>query len=381
MSTSIIYIKKSALHKNIQFIREYIGDEIKISVVIKGNAYGHGIEKTIPVFEEAGINHFSVFSSEEARRAFKVTSENTRLMIMGYTDDDDLEWVLKNEVEFYIISIEKLSLAIEKAKNLNKKARIHLDIETGMQRTGLNLIQLKKALEIIKQNEAYIDFVGVATHLAGAESIANNVRIVQQLKTFQKRVKYIVDQGLNPLVKHTASSAATISYPRSRMDMVRIGIMAYGFWPTKETFIQYLHKNGHKEDTLERAIEWNSKIMSLKSIKEGDFIGYGYGYQAQQNMRIAIVPVGYSNGYSRLLSNNGHVLVRGQRADVIGTVNMNMVIINVSQIEDISVGDEVVLLGRQDKHEITVASFSEMNNSMNYELLARLPERIERILI
>jgi alanine racemase len=381
MSTSIIYIKKSALHKNIQFIREYIGDEIKISVVIKGNAYGHGIEKTIPVFEEAGINHFSVFSSEEARRAFKVTSENTRLMIMGYTDDDDLEWVLKNEVEFYIISIEKLSLAIEKAKNLNKKARIHLDIETGMQRTGLNLIQLKKALEIIKQNEAYIDFVGVATHLAGAESIANNVRIVQQLKTFQKRVKYIVDQGLNPLVKHTASSAATISYPRSRMDMVRIGIMAYGFWPTKETFKQYLHKNGHKEDTLERAIEWNSKIMSLKSIKEGDFIGYGYGYQAQQNMRIAIVPVGYSNGYSRLLSNNGHVLVRGQRADVIGTVNMNMVIINVSQIEDISVGDEVVLLGRQDKHEITVASFSEMNNSMNYELLARLPERIERILI
>jgi alanine racemase len=285
MSTSIIYIKKSALHKNIQFIREYIGDEIKISVVIKGNAYGHGIEKTIPVFEEAGINHFSVFSSEEARRAFKVTSENTRLMIMGYTDDDDLEWVLKNEVEFYIISIEKLSLAIEKAKNLNKKARIHLDIETGMQRTGLNLIQLNKALEIIKQNEAYIDFVGVATHLAGAESIANNVRIVQQLKTFQKRVKYIVDQGLNPLVKHTASSAATISYPRSRMDMVRIGIMAYGFWPTKETFIQYLHKNGHKEDTLERAIEWNSKIMSLKSIKEGEFIGYGYGYQAQQNMR------------------------------------------------------------------------------------------------
>lgn len=381
MSTSTIYIKKSALHKNIEFIREYIGDKIKISVVIKGNAYGHGIEKIIPVFEQAGINHFSVFSSEEAMRGLKAKAKNTGLMIMGYTDDDDLEWVLRNDVEFYIISIEKLSLAIKKAKVLNKKARIHLDIETGMQRTGLNLSQLKEALELIKQNEDFIDFAGVSTHLAGAESIANHVRIVQQLKVYQKRVKYIEDQGLKPLTKHTASSAATISYPKSRMDMVRIGIMAYGFWPTRETYIQYLHKNGHKENPLERAIEWNSKIMSLKSVREGDFIGYGYGYQAQQNMRIAIVPVGYSNGYSRLLSNNGHVLVRGHRADVIGTVNMNMAIINVSQIEDISVGDEVVLLGKQDKYEITVASFSEMNNSMNYELLARLPERIKRILI
>lgn len=381
MSTSVIYIKKSALHKNIQFIRDYIGRGIKISVVIKGNAYGHGIEKVIPVFEEAGINHFSVFSSEEAIRASKVKSKTCGLMIMGFTDDCDLDWVIKNDVEFYIINIEKLRLAIKKASVLKKRAHIHLDIETGMQRTGLDLKQLKLALELIKQNEDTIDFAGVSTHLAGAESIANHVRIIQQLKIYQKRVHFIEAQGLNPRSKHTASSAATISYPKSRMDMVRIGIMAYGFWPTRETYIQYLHKNGHKENPLERAIEWNSRIMSLKSVKEGDFIGYGFGYQAQQNMKIAIIPVGYSNGYSRLLSNNGHVLVRGQRADVIGTVNMNMAIINVSQIVNISVGDEVVLLGKQENHEITVASFSEMNNSMNYELLARLPESIERILI
>lgn len=381
MSTSTIFIKKSALQKNIHFIREYIGNDIKISIVIKGNAYGHGIEKVIPVFEQAGINHFSVFSSEEAMKAISVKSKSTRLMIMGFTDDDDLEWVIKNDVEFYIISIEKLILTINTAKVLKKKAHIHLDIETGMQRTGLDLKQLKGALELIKQNKDVIDFAGVSTHLAGAESIANHVRIVQQLKIFQKRLKYIESEGLNPLARHTASSAATISYPKSRMDMVRIGIMAYGFWPTRETYLQYLQKNGHKEDPLERAIEWNSKIMSIKLVREGDFIGYGYGYQAQQDMRIAIIPVGYSNGYSRLLSNNGHVLVRGQRANVIGSVNMNMAILNVSHIEDISVGDEVVLLGKQDKHEITVASFSEMNNSMNYELLARLPERIERILI
>ncbi len=165
------------------------------------------------------------------------------------------------------------------------------------------------------------------------------------------------------------------------MDMVRIGIMSYGFWPTRETYLQYIHHQSDRTDPLQRAISWKSRIMSVKHVGEGQFVGYGFGYQAQQDMQVAIVPVGYSNGYSRQLSNNGHVLIKGQRADVIGTVNMNMVLVNTSQIEGVATGDEVVLLGRQGDNEITVASFADMNNSLNYELLSRLPERIERVII
>ena len=157
--------------------------------------------------------------------------------------------------------------------------------------------------------------------------------------------------------------------------------MSYGFWPTRETFLQYIHNQNEKADPLQRAISWKSRIMSVKNVAEGEFVGYGFGFQAQQDLQIAIVPVGYSNGYSRMLSNNGHVLIHGQRADVIGAVNMNMILVNATGIEGVSTGDEVVLLGKQGDNEISVASFADMNNSMNYELLTRLPERLERIVV
>jgi len=160
--------------------------------------------------------------------------------------------------------------------------------------------------------------------------------------------------------------------------MVRIGILQYGFWPSPETLIQYVHKRTDKTDPLTRVLKWKSKIMSVKEVAEGEFISYGTNYLAQENKRIAVVPVGYSSGYSRVLSNNGRVLVKGAFADVIGLVNMNMMIIDVSQIPEASRGDEVVLIGKQGDNEITVNSFSAMSDTMNYELLVRLPQNIER---
>lgn len=163
--------------------------------------------------------------------------------------------------------------------------------------------------------------------------------------------------------------------------MIRAGIISYGYWPTRETYMHFLQGNRERKDPLRRAIRWKTKIMSVKKVPEGEFIGYGYNFMADQEMQIATVPVGYSDGYSRQLSNNGHVLVRETRADVIGTVNMNMVLVNTTHIPDLKIGEEVVLLGSQGESEISVASFLEMNNSMNYELLSRLPESIERVLV
>lgn len=163
--------------------------------------------------------------------------------------------------------------------------------------------------------------------------------------------------------------------------MVRIGILQYGFWPSKETFIQFLSKNNLLVDPLNQILGWKSAIMSIKDVKTGEFISYGTSYLAQKDMKIAIIPVGYSHGYARNLSNQGRVLINGQRVAVIGMVNMNMLIADITSIDQVSLGDEVVLIGKQGDLSINVSSFAEFSDQLNYELLTRLPADIPRIII
>lgn len=222
---------------------------------------------------------------------------------------------------------------------------------------------------------------GLCTHYAGAESIANHVRVQKQLRKFNQIYKWLINHGIVPEIRHTACSAAAVTYPRTRMDMVRIGILQYGYWPTKETFIQYISKQMDKTDPLKRVISWKSNIMAVKKIKTGEFVSYGTAYLANEDKTIAVVPVGYSHGYSRSLSNQGRVLIGGQRAPVIGVVNMNMLITDITNIPGIKLGDEVILIGEQGDTSITLASFADFNNQMNYELLARLPINIPRKVI
>jgi alanine racemase len=233
----------------------------------------------------------------------------------------------------------------------------------------------------ILENPDYLELEGICTHYAGAESVANFVRVNRQISKFNKTQKKIESLGLKPRIRHTACSAAAMNYPRTKMDMVRIGIMQYGFWPSIETLIQYLHGQDRKYDPLKRVISWKSKVMSLKTVNEGEFISYGNTYLATEPKRIAIIPVGYSHGYSRMLSNQGRILIGGQRVAVIGMVNMNMLIADITAVPDVNLGDEAVIIGRQENLEITVASFSEISNQVNYELLVRLPESIRRVSI
>jgi len=379
-STSFLEIKCKAIENNVKFIRNLIGPDVIISAVIKGNAYGHGVEVAIPALEYAGVKHFAVFSSTEAMDAYKVMDESSTLMIMGFIDDDDLKWVIKNQIEFYVSDLNTLKNAIIISKKFNIPARIHLDVETGMNRTGLQLKDLKKAIPIIMENAQYLMLQGLTSHFAGAESIANHTRVKKQFSVFRKRIKLLHQNGISPTIHHIASSAATINYPETRLDMVRTGILLYGYWPTKETFINYIHRRKDKSDPLQRAIIWRTQVMTTKVVKEGEFIGYGLSFQAPNDMKIMIVPVGYCNGYSRSLSNSGHVLIGGQRATVIGSVNMNMIICDITYInQEVIIGDEVVLIGKQEDMEISFSSFADMNNSLNYEILARLPQNIERV--
>lgn len=378
LHTSRIEISKSALQKNLKFIHELIGPNCKFSSVVKGNAYGHGISTYVPLAEELGVNHFSVFSASEANNVFQSSSSNPTIMIMGMLDSHQLEWAIENELEFYVFDLDRLEKAIQIATKQNKIAKIHLELETGMNRTGIQEFELERAIQLLQSTDR-IQLIGLCTHYAGAESIANYYRIEQQKSNFKRLHQMLKVCKVQPSILHTACSAATLRYPETQMDLVRIGILQYGFFPGREVLVDYQTKNQIRTEPLQRLISWKSNLMDVREVTKGEFIGYGTSYLANEDMTIGLVPVGYCNGFSRSLSNQGRVLIRGQRMSVIGMVNMNMMAIDLTTIENPQKGEEIILIGQQGESEISVASFSEFSDQVNYELLTRLPHNIPRI--
>jgi len=378
--TSIIEISKSALQNNLNFLRKILGKRVIISSVIKGNAYGHNIEAFVPIAEDCGQKHFSVYSANEALRVKSISTNGPSVMIMGMIDNPEIEWAIENDIEFFVFDSDRLDSAIKCSKKNKKPARVHIEIETGMNRTGFNHMQLESVVEKLKSNYEAISFEGLCTHYAGAESIANYLRIKDQIKSYSKTYKWFHEQGIVPKICHTACSAAAMRYPKTRMNMVRIGIMQYGFWPSDETFINYLGDKEEQIDPLKRVLTWKSTVMSTKEVNTGEFIGYGTTYLAHKRLKIATIPVGYAHGFSRSLSNQGRVLIHGKRVGVVGMVSMNLITVDVTDVPETKKGDEVVLIGTQGDLTVSVASFSELSNQLNYELLTRLPNKIPRVI-
>ena len=385
-STSCIELSESALKKNIRFLKSHIGPNTKLSSVVKGNAYGHGIREFVPMAERCGVRHFSVFSAAEAHVALRSLTRDSEIMIMGDMADDAMDWAIENDISFYVFELSRLKAAVETAKKLRMKARVHLELETGLNRTGLKDKDLLDAVELVRSNPNKLTVEGVCTHYAGAESSGNYLRIQGQMRNFTQLCEWLKNQNIDIGMRHAACSAAAFVYPESILDMVRIGIAQYGFWPSKETEMHYVLQHGAEQpkkvrDPLRRVIKWKSRVMSIKRVPRGEFVGYGNTYLTTRKERVAVVPIGYSDGFSRNLSNLGHVLVRGRRAPVVGVVNMNSMMIDVTEIPGVDVGDEVVILGKQKRMQISVGSFSDMTRYMNYEILVRLPGETPRVVV
>ncbi len=378
---SSIELNQNAYKNNISFLKKMLGKKVIFSSVVKGNAYGHGIKEFVTMAYHAGINHFSVFDVEEAKIVFDTLGNKATIMIMGFVADDDLPWVIENEIQFFIFERYRLAMTTKTAKKLKMKAKIHLEMETGMNRTGFAKKELPNLAKYLLKESNHLDFVGICTHYAGAESISNYMRVESQIKKFKEAVATFKSLGIEPKIKHTACSAASMMFPETQMDLVRIGILQYGLWPSPEVLVSYLNLKKKKTDPLQRVISWKSEVMNVKNVKPGEFIGYGTSFMAKKNMKIATIPLGYSHGYSRSLSNQGRVLIHGKRCPVIGTINMNMLSLDVSEIEHVKKGDEVVLIGNQGDLSITVSSFGELNNLLNYEFLSRISKSIPRKII
>lgn len=380
--TSYIEISKSAYAANIEFLKQDLGPQTQLSVVVKGNAYGHGIEHIVALAEENGIRHFSTFSADEASRVYQASQHNSQVMIMGMIDPRDLEEVIAKGMEFYVFDFNRLEQAIAIAKTTRTPANIHVEVETGFHRTGFEWDELEWLMSLLKENASHIRLKGLCTHFAGAESISNYVRVRNQIKQYRKFKKRFDAHHIHFEKYHTACSAASLLYPETKMDMVRIGIASYGFWPTQETYMyRFQSLPLDNKNPLKRLISWKSSIMNTKKVNMGSFIGYGSSYMAPRNMTIALVPVGYCHGFSRLLSNQGKVLIGGVIVPVVGTVTMNSIAVDITDLEKVQAGDEVVLIGVQGNQEISVASFGESSQQVNYELLTRLPQSIPRKIV
>ncbi len=377
-TTSCIEISREALQANIKFIKERLPAGCIFSSVVKGNAYGHDIGLFSRLAYECGVRHFSVFSAAEAARIARGFGEKVTVLCMGQLSAEEMQWANEQDMEYFISSQQALHHAIDTAKKHRQTAIIHLEMETGMNRTGISVEALPTVIAAILGNKQYVKLKGVCTHLAGAESVANQDRVRAQLQKFEEIKSWLMQQGVFVEQYHVACSAVVMRLPHYLYDLARVGILQYGYFPNDETYLHYMMQEPEQPNPLKRIMSWKSRVTDLKIVRAGEYIGYGSSYLTDTDKAIAVVPVGYAYGYSRSLSNHGKVLINGRFAPVIGTVNMNMLMADVSDIPGVDVGAEVVLIGRQGTHELTVASFSELSNQLNYELLTRLPMDIER---
>lgn len=385
-ATSRIELSQSALQHNLRFLKGVIGPACELSIVVKSNAYGHGIGVFIPLAERCGVGRFAVFSAGEAWEAWRARSRDSQIQIMGDVDGEALDWAIEAGVSFHVFSLDRMRAAARAAERVGRPALVHLELETGMNRLGLDPDALPEVLAILREEKEHLLLQGTCTHLAGAESITNHVRVTDQMGRFVAGCDRLAEAGVAPGLRHVSSSAASFCYPQARLDLVRVGIAAYGFWPSQEVRMRWvmdrvLNPAQSPVDPLRRILSWKSRVMSVKQVGTGEFIGYGTSFLATNPRRIAIVPVGYGDGFARSLSNRGRVLIRGRHCPVIGTVNMNMVTVDASGLDGLAPGEEVVLIGRQKRREISVASFSDLAEDLNYEVLLRLPTSTPRVVV
>lgn len=378
--SSRIELSQTALNQNFSFIRSKIGEEPVISSVVKANAYGHGIDTFVPMAEEWGIRHFAVATGFEAEEVFEAcTKEDTDIMVMGILYPEDLPWMIEHDIEYFVFNFPRLERTVKVSEKVGRKAKIHLEIETGGNRTGLPENDLSEALNYLEQHQDNIELVGVCTHYAGIESLDNQFRVQQQLGRFEKVRDQVEKSELSLDYYHTACSAGALAFPDTVMDMVRVGTSQYGMWPSPDIYnLHLMSEQTFHNDPLQPVLSWKTDIMQINNVKKGDYIGYGTAFRASRDMKVAVLPLGYSNGYARSLSNSYHVLIRGQWAPIVGAINMNVFMVDVTDIPNVQLRDEVTLIGKQGDESITIKSFTETSDAINNEFVSRLPAAIPR---
>ena len=366
-------IDLDAVKDNVRAMKEHISDKTKIMAVIKTDGYGHG---AIPIAgelqKEEAVYGFAVATPEEALD-LRRNNVHKPILILGYTFPGKYEELIKNNISMAVFRKDSLMEIAQIAKKIHYKARVHIKVDTGMGRIGVmpNEEGLSFAGEILNTPDLCLE--GVFTHFAKADETDKEFTY-GQIQKYNDFVAQIEEKYQYQIpVKHVSNSAGIIDIKEANMDVVRAGIILYGLWPSDE-----VSKN---EISLKPALSLYSTIVYLKEVDEGTPISYGGKFVADKKMKIATIPVGYGDGYPRSLSGKGYVLIRGQKAPILGRVCMDQFMVDVSHIADVKMGDKVTLIGKDKEEVITVEELGEIADKFNYEFVCGLSKRIPRTFV
>jgi len=374
-----VEVDAEALGNNLRLFRERVGSKVQLAPVVKSNAYGHGLLTVAGLCQGDGADRFCVNSLEEAA-ALRQAGVELPILVLGYVELDDFDELVSLDLEPVITDLSALQRLEVAAVTSGRVVKVHLKAETGTHRRGAPAVDLPGMVGLLRDSEK-LRMEGLSTHYANIEDTTDHRFARKQIRTFQS-IRAQVEEWLGTPVPtcHTACSAATLLLTETHMDLVRIGISLYGLWPSRETLISCREEVGQLPD-LQPVLAWKSRVAQVRTVPEGDYIGYGCTWRTSRESRIAVLPVGYNEGYDRRLSGVAHVLIRGRRAPVRGRVCMNMCMVDVTDIPEVSLEDEVVLLGRQGDETLAAEQLAAWCGTIAYELVTRIDPSLPRIVV
>jgi len=357
-------IDLNAIVHNYNAVKERLNNDVKVMAVVKANAYGHGSVRVSRILQRHGVFYLGVATIDEAIKLRKA-GIRSQLLVLGSVFPNELEAARRYNVTLTLCSFG--ILRILKKKNIKVKA--HIKVDTGMGRIGF---WHTEAIRFIKEahRAKNIELEGIYTHFS--EAGRDKAYTQYQIDSFYGLLMKLEKIGITIPLRHAANSIAVVDWKNSHFNMVRPGLIIYGMYPKR---------NFPKLIGLRPAMRVKTKISYLKSVASGRSVSYGRTYITQSPTRIATLPIGYADGYGRILSNKAKVLVHGNYSSVIGKITMDQTMINVSNVKNVRVGDEVVLIGKQKEKEIRLEELSRMAGTIPYEILTGISYRVPRIYI
>lgn len=364
-------IDTKALVHNLKIFKEKLGDK-KFMAVVKANAYGHSVIDLCPVLEQNGVDWFGVSNVIEANELREIGITKP-ILILGYTPVEMVTELAKNNISQCVYSTEYAEQLSTAAVSSGVKIKAHIKLDTGMSRIGFNcrtdeLLELENAIKSATLPNILCE--GVFTHFAVADRTESEEDgfTQKQYNLFKNACDRFTDAGLDNLIFHCCNSAGTLLDNDKYLDMTRVGISLYGLSPSS---------NLHLKDELIPVMTLKSVVSLVKEINAGDTVSYGRTFKSSKPMKIATVSAGYADGYPRLLSNQGYVYINGHRADIVGRVCMDQFCVDVTDIENVKMGDEVVLFGK----DLKVDALADLCGTINYEIVCGISPRVPRVII
>ena len=363
-------IDLDAIKYNIDSIKRRV-DTKELIAVVKADAYGHGALDVSKTLVENGATKLAVAVITEAME-LRHGNINTPIMILGYTPLEFAADLINYDIEQTIFDLEYATKLSEIALNLGKKAKVHVALDTGMGRIGF-LINDNSLNEILKISSLKgLEVVGIFTHFATADESDKNYSN-KQYKKFTDFNEKLISKGVNILLKHVSNSGAIIDMPNTYLDGVRAGIVLYGYYPSEDVLKQNLD--------LKKAISIKTQVAHVKILDKNEYVSYGRKFKTERKSIIATLPIGYADGYSRALTGKAKVIINGKFAPVVGTICMDQCMIDVTDIGNVHVGDEVIVLGNDKDLKFDADDMAKAMGTINYEVLCMIKQRIPRVYI